>query len=167
MVKEPTRDNNTLDLFLSNHPNLVQSKKTLPPLGQGDHDIEHHELKINLGRNKQKQRPVKLYKKTDLDGFRTDMADYQTEFFKLSENMNTKRKWNLFKFTLNKLSNKFIPTKLCRPKDGHPWINNSIKRLMRKRDKLYARYKSDITNYNIKYKFTSLKHKIQSEIRQA
>ena len=38
---------------------------------------------------------------------------------------------------------------------------------MRKRDKLYARYKSDRTNYNIKSKFTSLKHKIQSEIRQA
>ena len=165
MVKEPTRDNNTLDLFLTNHPNLVQSTKTLPPLGQGGHDIVHHELKINLGRNKQK--PVKLYKKTDWDGFRTDMAEYQTAFFKLSENMNTNSKWNLFKSTLNKLSDKFIPTKLCRPKDGHPWINNSIKRLMRKRDKLYARYKSDRTNYNIKSKFTSLKHKIQSEIRQA
>ena len=38
---------------------------------------------------------------------------------------------------------------------------------MRKRDKLYARYKSNRTNYNIKYKSTSLKHKIQSEIRQA
>ena len=36
---------------------------------------------------------------------------------------------------------------------------------MRKRDKLYARYKSNRTNYNIKSKFTSLKHKIQSEIR--
>ena len=95
------------------------------------------------------------------------MAEYQTEFFKLSENMNTNSKWNLFKYTLNKLSDKFIPTKLCRPKDGHPWIDNSIKRLMQKRDKLYARYKSDRTNYNIKSKFTSLKHKIQSEIRQA
>ena len=90
MVKEPTRDNNTLDLFLKNHPNLVQSKKT-PPLGQGNHDIVHHELKIKLGRYKQKQRPVKFYKKTDWDGFRTDMAEYQTEFFKLSENMNTNR----------------------------------------------------------------------------
>ena len=102
-----------------------------------------------------------------MHGFRTDMAEYQTEFFKISENMNTNSKWNLFKYTLNKLSDKFIPIKLCRPKDGHPWINNSIKRLMRKCDKLYARYKSNRTNYNIKSKFTSLKHKIQSEIRQA
>ena len=38
---------------------------------------------------------------------------------------------------------------------------------MRKCDKLYARYKSDRTNYNIKSKFISLKLKIQSESRQA
>ena len=44
IVKEPTRDNNILDLFLTNYPNLIQSTKTLPPLGQGDHDIVHHEL---------------------------------------------------------------------------------------------------------------------------
>ena len=60
MVKEPTSDNNILDLFLTNTPNLVQSTKTLSPLGQGDHDIVHHELKIKLGRNSQKPRPVKL-----------------------------------------------------------------------------------------------------------
>ena len=89
MVKEPTRDNNILDLFLTNHPSLV--------LGQGDHDIVHHELKIKLGRNKQKQRPVKLYKKTDWDGFRLDMAEYQSDFFQSSANMFTNDKWNLFK----------------------------------------------------------------------
>ena len=69
MVKEPTRDNNTLDFFLTNNQNLVQNTKTLPPLGQGNHDRVHHELKIKLGRNKQKQRPVKLYRKTDWDAW--------------------------------------------------------------------------------------------------
>ena len=167
IVKEPTRDNNILDLFLTNYPNLIQSTKTLPPLGQGDHDIVHHELKVNLGRSKQKQRPVKLYKKTVWNSFRSEMAEYQTEFFKLSENMTADSKWNLFKAALNNLTDKFIPTKLCRPKDGHPWINNFIKRLMRKRDRLYSKLKSNRSNKTIKTKFTSLKHKIQKEIRLA
>ena len=35
MVKEPTRDSNILDLFLTNHPSLVQSTKTLPISGKG------------------------------------------------------------------------------------------------------------------------------------
>ena len=160
MVREPNRDNNTLVLFLTNHPNLVQSTKTPPPpVGQGDHDRVHHELKIKLGRNKQKQRPVKLYKKTDWDAW------FQNEYgwlpFRIFQNMNTSSKWNLFKSTLNKLSDKFIPTKLCRPNECHPWINNSIKRLMQKHDKLYTRYESNRTNYNIKSKITSLKHKFK------
>ena len=66
IVKIPTRNNNTLDLFLLNQPSLVHSTKTLPPLGQGDHDIVHHELKINPGRRKQKQRHIKFYKKDQL-----------------------------------------------------------------------------------------------------
>ena len=167
MVKEPTRDSNILDLFLTNHPSLVQSTKTPPPLGQGDHDIVHHELKIKLGRNKQKQMPVKLYKKTDWDGFRSDMAEYQSDFFQSSANMKSNDKWNLFKKAFNDLSEKIIPTKLCRPKHGHPWVKNAIKRLMRKRDKLYAKLKTNRTNNLIMTKFTLLKHKIQKEIRQA
>ena len=159
MVKESTRDNNILDLFLTNHSGLVQSTKK-PPLGQGDHDIVHHELEIKLERNKQKQRPVKLYKKTDCDGFISDMAEYQSDFFQSSANMNTNDKWNLSKKALYDLSEKIIPTKLCRPKDGHRWVNNDIKRLMRKCDKLYAKLKSNRLNNLIKTKFTLIKHKI-------
>ena len=65
IVKEPTRDRHTLGLFLTNQPSLVQATKTLSPLGQGDNDIVHHEMNIELGRKKQKQRPVKLNKKVD------------------------------------------------------------------------------------------------------
>ena len=81
--------------------------------------------------------------------------------------MNTNDKWNLLKKALHDLSEKLIPTKPCRPKDGHPWVNNTIKRLMRKREKLYAKLKTNRTNNLIKTKFTLLKHKIQKEIRQA
>ena len=54
VVKEPTREDNILDLFLLNQPSLVHSTKILPTLGQSDHDIVHRELKINLGKRKQK-----------------------------------------------------------------------------------------------------------------
>ena len=75
VAKIPTRENNIIDLFLLNQPSLVHSTKTLPPLGQGDHDIVHHELKISPGRRKQKQRPIKLYKKTNWGGFREEMRN--------------------------------------------------------------------------------------------
>ena len=80
IVKIPTRINNTLDLFLLNQPSLVHSTKTLPPLGQGDHDSVHRELRINPGRRKQKQRHIKLYKKTNWARFREEMKQCQQTY---------------------------------------------------------------------------------------
>ena len=80
VVKDPTRGTNILDLFLLNQPSLVHSTQLIPPLDTGDHDIVYHELKINLGRRQQKQRPIKLYKKTDWNGFRIEMGNYQKSF---------------------------------------------------------------------------------------
>ena len=73
VVKEPTRGTYTLDLFLFKQPSLVHSTRLMPPLGTGDYDIVHHELKINLGRRHQKVRPIKLYKKTDWTVFSKEM----------------------------------------------------------------------------------------------
>jgi len=46
MVKIPTRNNNILDLFLTNIPSPVHETKTLPGLGTSDHDIVFHEIKV-------------------------------------------------------------------------------------------------------------------------
>ena len=160
VVKEPTRGTNILDLFLLNQPSLVHSTNLIPPLGTGDHDIVHHELKINLGRRQQKQRHIKLYKKTDWNGFRKEMDEK-------TSSADTNTKWSEFKKTLNKMTEKFVPTKLCKPKDGHPWVTREIKRLMNKRDRLYAKIKQNRSNSNFKAKFKFLKHTIQKKIRES
>ena len=50
MVKIPTRNNNILDLPLTNVPSLVHNVKSLPSLGNSDHDIIFHEFNIKRGR---------------------------------------------------------------------------------------------------------------------
>ena len=42
MVQEPSSEENFLDLFLTNHPNLVPRTETLP--GLSDHDAAYMEL---------------------------------------------------------------------------------------------------------------------------
>ena len=167
VVKEPTRDKNILDLFLLNQPSLVHSTQIIPPLGTGDHDIVHHELKINLGRRQQKPRPIKLYKKTDWTGFREEMKDYQNVYHKEASGSDTNTKWTKFKKALNTMTDKFVPTKFCKPKESQPWITREIKRQMNKRDKLYAKIKQNRSNPNLKEKFKLLKHSIQKKIRES
>ena len=147
--------------FLTNHPWSIALRYS-QPLGQGDHDIVHHELKINLWKRKQKQRPIKLFKKTDWDGFRSEMKAYHQTFLENHSSCDTNTKWTEFKNTLNNLTEKYFPTKMCKPKDGHPWVTCSIKRLINKRDRLYSKYKQDRSNSTLKLKFTSLKHSIQN-----
>ena len=61
MVKISTRNNNILDLFLTNIPSQVHETKTLP--GTSDHDIVFREIKVKRGRIKRNPRQVKSYKK--------------------------------------------------------------------------------------------------------
>ena len=151
VVKEPTRGKNILDLFLLDQPSLLHSTQILPPLGTGDHDIVYHELKINLRRRQQKQRPIKLYKKTDWTGFRKEMSDYQQVYHNQVTGSDTNTKWTEFKKALNQMTEKFIPTKFCKPKESQPWVTREIKRQMNK-DKLYAKIKQNRSNPNLKEK---------------
>ena len=62
---------------------------------------------------------------------------------------------------------KSVSTKICSPKDDHPWVTRSIKSLMRKCNKLYAKYKIDKSSKILKSKFYQLRHKIQRKIRES
>lgn len=39
LVNKPTRGENTLDLMFTSHPGHLERCKTLPPIGNSDHDI--------------------------------------------------------------------------------------------------------------------------------
>ena len=48
--------------------------------------------------------------------------------------------WDRFATGLEQGIDKFIPVRKAGTRDGFPWINQEIRRLMRKRDKLYKRW---------------------------
>ena len=87
--------------------------------------------------------------------------------WKKTQNCTTNTKWKEFKGSLSKITETYVPTKLCKPKDGHPWVTLEIKRLMHKRDRLYSKHKQNRSNPNIKHKFNHLKHIIQRKLRES
>ena len=93
------------------------------------------------------------------------MGKYQKDFFNNFSESDTNTKWIEFKKRLNQMTEKFIPSKFCKPKDSHPWVTRQIKRLMNKRDKLYAKLKQNRSNPNIQTKFKLLKHTTQKKLR--
>ena len=95
------------------------------------------------------------------------MKDYQNTYQDNFSTSDTNTKWSQFKATLNKMIGKYVPTKFCKPKDDHPWVTRQIKRLMDKRDRLYAKLKQNRSNSNIKAKFKFYKHTTQKKLRKS
>ena len=169
MVKIPTREENTLDLFLTNQPGRVHTTKTLPSLGSSDHDIVFHEISVPIGRPIQPKRKIKLHGKANWQNFKDDITSFNESFQSESES-DPNKLWITFKTELDRLSDMHIPTKITRTRSDLPWITSSIRKKIHKRDKLYHKVKSLKGKQNYgknKSKLTKFKSIIQKEIRKS
>ena len=113
---------------------------------------------------------IKLYRKANWQQFKTDLNLFNNNTFKYLDNSNPNTLWESFKVELERLSSVHIPTKITKPRVDLPWLTNNIKRLIHKRDKLYAKIKKSHDLLNIqtkKNKFKSLKKNIQAKIRKS
>ena len=109
---------------------------------------------------KQVPHNIPLYKKADWDQFKQTMRDFQSELLTDLATTDVQEMWDKFASKLKQGIDKFIPTRKAGTRDGFPWINQEIRRLMRKRDKLYKRMKwSDRPNDT--KKFQKYKHLVR------
>ena len=65
--------------------------------------------------------------------------------------------WDTFATRLEQGIDKCIPIRKAGTRDGYPWINQEINRLMRKRDKLYKRWSRSARPYD-QSRFIEFKH---------
>ena len=68
--------------------------------------------------------------------------------------------WDKFAIKLEQGIDKFIPTRKSGIRDGFPWINQEIRRLIRKQDKLYKRWSRPGRSYD-QSKFFDYKHLVR------
>ena len=141
IVKIPTRNDNVLDLSLSNQPGKVHTTKTLPSLGSSDHDIVFHEISMPIGRPLQPKRNIKLFGKANWEQFKADINLFN-ETFQQKDESDTNSLWNSFKSEIDRLSKLHIPSKMTRSRTDLPWITGSIRIKIHRRDKLYQKVKS-------------------------
>ena len=103
MVKITTREDNILDLFLTNQPGKVHATKTLPILGSSGHDIVFHEIPIPIGRPIQTKRKIKLHGKANWEQFKSDINSFNESFQSKNES-DPNNLWIIFKTEIDRLS---------------------------------------------------------------
>ena len=74
--------------------------------------------------------------------------------------------WTSFKSSVNEGLSRFVPCKKIGSKKSLPWITQSIKLLIRKRDSLYPKHKRSSRPKDRKYFITTL-HIVKAKIKQA
>lgn len=165
LVNFNTRQDNTLDLMLTNFPHLVLCVEPLP--GISDHEGVLLEFAAKQQRKKQASRQVPLYNSADWVSLRASTSVLVSSILATyTEDSATEDIWTSFKTGILELVKKHVPHKMTRSKLCHPWIDGKLKRLIRKRDRLYKQWKKS-GNLETAAKCKKLKHQIQKQLRQA
>ena len=166
MVNLPTREHNILDLFLTTNPTLVNQVNILP--GISDHDIVETKVNTSARICYQMPRKIPLYKKANWQEIKQSLIDYHqvmTSEDKYSA-LNTEELWENFSNTLNNLTDKWIPSKQSSVRDHLPWVNQDIKKLIRRRNRAFKKVKKT-SSFSDRKKFLDLKHLVRKKVKEA
>ena len=102
-----------------------------------------------------------------MGGLRDHLARFRDSFLSSDHShMPVNDMWVSFKSEILEAIERFIPTKMTKTKYSLPWIDTSIKRLIRKRDKLYFRARRS-SSPDIKNHYKRFRAHVQKAIRDA
>ena len=140
---------NTLDLLLASNPTLVTDVCILP--GISDHNIVTFSISGNPRTCHIPPRKTYQFHKANLPELRKAVADFSEDFLSSSpETRSVDENWTCITAFINKCRDQFIPSKMSRTRRSLPWITVSLKRQMRKRDRLFKRARSHPSTTNWK-----------------
>jgi hypothetical protein len=136
-----------LDLIITDSPGFVQSFALLPPLGS-KHVTLYLEFKITYLRDKNFTRHVWDYDKGDYENLNAHIINYPWNDI-IHSYMDLNSKADNFTNEFLRLCSECIPNRHIRVKPRDlPWMNHTIKRLIRDRDRLYKKLRRTKTVQN-------------------
>ena len=116
--------------------------------------------------NKKAPRKIFVYSKGDMEGIRTDILNFHENFLSDGPNHSSDDNWVLLKDFILQTMDRNIPSKFSRSRANQPWISPSLKRMVRKKARLYneAKETNAVSDWN---NFKSFRKTVQKKIRAA
>ncbi|XP_072025433.1 uncharacterized protein [Amphiura filiformis] len=136
LVLKPTRLENILDIFMTSNPSLVETCTYIP--GMSDHDAIPV-ITINTRAKKSRCKPHKifLYKKADVEGLLKEIREMSSDFVKKNICETTENLWAEFKERVLLAVNNNVPSKMFSGNKRSPWINQSLKRKYKQKQRAF------------------------------
>ena len=123
MQREPTRDQNLLDLFCFNKPSLVKACISIP--GISDHSIVLADCDLEAIINKKSPRKVYQWSKADWQLKKEQTVIFAKQFLALALTRTVKENYTVFIEYMEGIFTINIPSKLSNSWHNLPWINTN------------------------------------------
>ncbi len=164
-VDFPTREENTLDLFVTNRPSLVT--KCMPLPGVSDHEMVLTLSDIRARRQKPVQRKILLWKKADMNNIKSEINIFGNHFVSSNTiDTDVNDLWNQITSKLHSVMDTMVPSKLSSTRFSQPWITNHLKSLSRKKKRAFRRARKSKKNSDWAH-YKNLKKIMQRDCKSA
>ena len=160
----PTHGNNVLDLYCTNMPGLTKNISILP--GIADHEIVAVDSDIRPLFNKKTPRKIFRYDKGDWTKIMRDTRAFRDEYCDMADDLSVDENWQKVKNHVLQMVEQYIPSKVSSTKFNLPWVTTTIKRLCRKKQRLYNKWKKSRKTRDFEA-FSDLKKEVRKLIRKS
>ena len=137
LVRFPTRGKNTLDILFTNRPSFLNRCKPAP--GFGDHETSIlADIKTYPKLDKPVKRKIYLWNKANIIELRKEVNTEINRFIR-DNNINTPINdlWNILSDMINKLQDKYVPSRMTTTRYSQPWITRECKQKIRQKKRAF------------------------------
>ena len=171
MITEPTHhtddSESLIDLFLTNNPSTVNNVIHMPGLGLCKHDSILVEIDIKAQRTRTLPRKILMYNKMDTEGLTKEAEKFCSDFINSNPSKNTvERNWIVFKNKIQRLIEKFIPSKKIRPHHDLPWMTRELKHKIRQKNRWFKKSKEQ-KSHRVWSRYKCLQKEVKKGMQKA
>ena len=164
-VREPTLDNNILDIVLASDSDLINTCEVGEVLGNSDHKIIRCDINCEVD-VKENAFLVPNYKKGNIPGLKSELQkiNWQTAF----ANDDTEHMCSTLTNILLETESKWIPQvkKRLNSTENPRWMTKNIKQILTRKKNLYAKYKQT-KSYDDYMEYINIKRRCEREIKKS
>ena len=139
MVRQPTREKNILDLVLCSDFDSVYNLQVNETFSKADHSYITFSLKIRQSQDV--KRTIYNYKRADWELMRAHAATIDWDLVLLDCDGDCENAWIKLKHIIQNFVDLYVPTSVKSNKLNAPWITHNLKRMSRKKQRMWNKYK--------------------------
>ena len=147
----PTRNNNILDLLITNIPELLCITDIITPDQMGictDHNGLQFEIQMSVKAPQMLSRYVYDFPKGNILGLRNKFANEDVLLSCISDSHeDLDLDWSLWKEKFMSTADKFIPKRKIKDRNSPPWIDAEIRHLLNKKETIRRKLRSNQNNH--------------------